>query len=126
MIARPRNPIRAFYAARRRARGSAIDVMQWAAQQAGPINREQDLSGIRVGLHDEIFHRGRPVLAGVDADSTYCYLLSAEDHRDGDTWGGTCLMPRSRAARPPTRSPMRARACAPDSGQPGVRRPAMA
>ncbi|WP_322060003.1 hypothetical protein [Paraburkholderia sp. J63] len=41
----------------------------------------------RVGLHDEIFHGERPVLAGVDADSTYCYLPAAEDHRDGDTWG---------------------------------------
>ncbi|OJA83232.1 hypothetical protein BGV71_13975 [Burkholderia ubonensis] len=67
--------------------GHVHDVMQWAAQRAGAINREQDLSGIRVGLHDEIFHGDRPVLAGVDADSTYCYLLAVEDHRDGDTWG---------------------------------------
>ncbi|OXJ20849.1 hypothetical protein CFB82_41835, partial [Burkholderia sp. HI2714] len=56
--------------------GHVHDVMQWAAQRAGAINREQDLSGIRVGLHDEIFHGDRPVLAGVDADSTYCYLLA--------------------------------------------------
>jgi hypothetical protein len=28
-----------------------------------------------------------PVLAGVDAQSTYCYLLAAADHRDADTWG---------------------------------------
>jgi hypothetical protein len=27
------------------------------------------------------------VLAGVDAHSTYCYLLVAEPHRDADTWG---------------------------------------
>ena len=27
------------------------------------------------------------VLAGVDAASTYCYLLAAADHRDADTWG---------------------------------------
>jgi hypothetical protein len=27
------------------------------------------------------------VLAGVDAQSTYCYLLAAEKHRDADTWG---------------------------------------
>jgi hypothetical protein len=67
--------------------GSVHEVLHGAAQQAGAINRQQDLSGIRVGLHDEIFHGDRPVLAGVDADSTYCYLLSAEDHRDGDTWG---------------------------------------
>jgi hypothetical protein len=67
--------------------GSVHEVLHGVAQQAGAINREQDLSGIRVGLHDEIFHGDRPVLAGVDADSTYCYLLAAEDHRDGDTWG---------------------------------------
>ncbi|WP_199203104.1 hypothetical protein [Paraburkholderia madseniana] len=54
---------------------------------SGVLNRAQDLSGIRVGLHDEIFQGARPVLAGVDAGSTYCYLLAAEAHRDGDTWG---------------------------------------
>ena len=67
--------------------GTVHDVLQSATQQAGVINRQQDLSGIRVGLHDEIFHGGKPVLAGVDAHSTYCYLLAAEPHRDADTWG---------------------------------------
>jgi hypothetical protein len=67
--------------------GTVHDVLQLVTQQAGGINREQDLSGIRVGLHDEIFHGGKPVLAGVDAHSTYCYLLAAEPHRDADTWG---------------------------------------
>ncbi|MBN3829909.1 hypothetical protein G3O00_41040 [Burkholderia sp. Ac-20384] len=67
--------------------GHMHDVLQWVAQQAGEIKRQQDLSGVRVGLHDEIFHGGRSVRAGVDAESTYCYLLAAEDHRDGDTWG---------------------------------------
>jgi len=55
-------------------------------QQAGVINRDQDLSGIRVGLHDELFHGAMPVLAGVDATSIYCYLLAAAEHRDADTW----------------------------------------
>jgi len=27
------------------------------------------------------------VLVGVDASSTYCYLLEAAEHRDEDTWG---------------------------------------
>jgi hypothetical protein len=67
--------------------GTVHHVFQSATQRAGVINREQDLSGIRVGLHDEIFHNARPVLAGVDAHSTYCYLLAAEQHRDADTWG---------------------------------------
>src|ERR1700722_5625956 len=34
--------------------GSVHEVLHGAAQQAGAINREQDLSGIRVGLHDEL------------------------------------------------------------------------
>ena len=28
-----------------------------------------------------------PVLVGVDAASTFCFLLSQEEHRDADTWG---------------------------------------
>jgi hypothetical protein len=45
------------------------------------------LGGVRVGAHDEIFQSGQPVLVGVDVASTYCYLLSLEEHRDGVTWG---------------------------------------
>src|ERR1700685_2161835 len=43
--------------------------------------------GVVVGLHDEIFQGTLPVLAGVDAASTYCYLLAVAEHRDADTWG---------------------------------------
>jgi len=67
--------------------GCVHDVLQAATRQAAVINHDQDLSGIRVGLHDEIFQGATPVLAGVDAQSTYCYLLAAEHHRDADTWG---------------------------------------
>ena len=42
---------------------------------------------MRLGAHDEIFQAGAPVLVGVDVASTYCYLLSQEEHRDADTWG---------------------------------------
>ena len=45
------------------------------------------LGGVRIGAHDEIFQGGQPVLVGVDVASTYCYLLSLEEHRDGVTWG---------------------------------------
>jgi hypothetical protein len=58
-----------------------------AAQRAATINRAQDLSGVRVGLHDEIFQGNQPVLAGIDAASTYCYLLQGVEQRDADTWG---------------------------------------
>ncbi len=67
--------------------GCVHHVLQSATRQASAINHDQDLSGIRVGLHDEIFQGATPVLAGVDAASTYCYLLAAERHRDADTWG---------------------------------------
>lgn len=45
------------------------------------------LSRVRIGAHDEIFQTCLPVLVGVDVASTYCYLLSLEEHRDGTTWG---------------------------------------
>ena len=64
----------------------ALTIHQAAAQLADAINRNQDLSNIRVGLHDEIFQGNQPVLAGVDSRSTYCYLLAAEEHRDAETW----------------------------------------
>jgi hypothetical protein len=67
--------------------GTIHHVLQEATRQAGSINREQDLSGIRAGLHDEIFQGAMPVLTGVDAASTYCYLLAVAEHRDADTWG---------------------------------------
>lgn len=67
--------------------GTVHNVLQAAVAQARLCNEQQDLSDVRIGAHDEIFQSGRPVLVGVDADSTYCYLLSLEDHRDADTWG---------------------------------------
>jgi hypothetical protein len=66
--------------------GTIHNRLQSAAAQACAINRSQNLSTIRVGLHDEIFQGSMPVLAGVDAASTYCYLLADAEHRDADTW----------------------------------------
>ena len=57
--------------------GCVRDVFHAATREASAVNHDQDLSGIRVGLHDEIFQGATPVLAGVDAASTYCYLLPA-------------------------------------------------
>ena len=67
--------------------GTVRNVLQSAVVQAQSCNEQQDLSQVRIGAHDEIFQSGRPVLVGVDANSTYCYLLNLEDHRDADTWG---------------------------------------
>ena len=67
--------------------GTIHNIVYDAAAQARQANAQPDLSRIRIGAHDEIFQNGRPVLVGVDTRSTYCYLLSLEDHRDAETWG---------------------------------------
>jgi hypothetical protein len=67
--------------------GTVHTIVQQAVEQARRYNLGQDLSGVRIGAHDEIFQNGRPVLVGADVDSTYCYLLSPEEHRDAQTWG---------------------------------------
>ena len=58
-----------------------------AVEKARNIHQNQDLSSIDVALLDELFHGPRPLLTGVDADSTYCFLLEAVEQRDEDTWG---------------------------------------
>ncbi|WP_205879178.1 hypothetical protein [Leptolyngbya sp. BC1307] len=67
--------------------GTVHNRLEAAAATAVELNQSQDLSGIEVGLLDEIFQADKPVLVGVDAASTYCYLLQGARHRDEDTWG---------------------------------------
>ncbi|MGZ3434382.1 MAG: hypothetical protein ACXVA7_21690 [Isosphaeraceae bacterium] len=67
--------------------GTVHGIVHGAVPQAREINQRYDLSSILIGLLDEIFQAGDPVLVGVDAASTFCFLLSLEGHRDADTWG---------------------------------------
>lgn len=67
--------------------GTVHNIVHGAVATARTRNQGQDLAGVRIGAHDEIFQASHPVLVGVDTASTYCYLLSLEDHRDGETWG---------------------------------------
>ena len=67
--------------------GTVHNQLEETADKAAEINQSQDLSGIEVRLHDEIYQADKPVLVGVDAAPTYCYLLERADHRDEDTWG---------------------------------------
>src|SRR3954451_20896422 len=67
--------------------GTVHNIVHSAVEPARAISRRCDLAGVRVGAHDEIFQADHPVLVGVDTVSTYCYLLSLEDHRDAVTWG---------------------------------------
>ena len=80
--------------------GSVHNVLQQAVEQAQAINNAQDLSAIRIGALDEIFQAGKPVLAGADVHSGFCYLLSQEDHRDADTWGVRLLELQDRGFAP--------------------------
>jgi hypothetical protein len=67
--------------------GTVHNIVAQAVDAARRINERQDLSRVRIGADDEIFQARRPVLVGVDTESTYCYLLSQEEHRDADTRG---------------------------------------
>ena len=67
--------------------GTVHNIVHSAVEPARAISRRCDLAGVRIGAHDEIFQASHPVLVGVDTASTYCYLLSLEDHRDAETWG---------------------------------------
>ena len=67
--------------------GTMHNIVHSAVAQAQRINPQYDLSIIVIGLRDEIFQAGDPVLVGVDAISTFCFLLSLEQHRGADTWG---------------------------------------
>ena len=80
--------------------GTVHNRLQATAAQAAELNQSQDLAGIAVGLQDEIFQSNKPVLVGVDAASTYCYLLKLVDHRDEDTWGFHLLDVREQGFAP--------------------------
>jgi hypothetical protein len=80
--------------------GTVHNVIHSAVAKAKQYNQQQNLSTIRIGLHDEIFQGQTPVLVGIDAASTYCYLLSLEEHRDADTWGVRLLELKDRGFAP--------------------------
>jgi len=80
--------------------GTVHNIVHAAVPTARAINHHQNLSAVRIGAHDEIFQTRLPVLVGVDADSTYCYLLSQEQQRDGDTWGLRLLELQGRGFAP--------------------------
>ena len=66
--------------------GTVHNIVQQAVGEARRINAQQELSQVRAGSHDELFQGRQPVLVGIDLDSTYCYLLAREAHRDAETW----------------------------------------
>lgn len=62
------------------------NIYNASVKKVQQIHATEDLSGIDVTANDELFHRNKPILSGIDTRSLYCYLLKAEDRRDEDTW----------------------------------------
>ena len=81
-------------------KGTIHNITRAALSRASAINSKEDLSNIKIGIHDEIFQGTNPVLVGCDAKSTYNYLLSMEESRDGTTWGVHLLDLEKRGLRP--------------------------
>ncbi|MGZ5053600.1 MAG: hypothetical protein ACXWAT_01495 [Methylobacter sp.] len=80
--------------------GTIHNLLVVTSNQATQINGSQDFSAIQVWLLDEIFQGSQPVLAGVDATSTYCYLLSEAEQRDETTWGVHLLDAKAQGLNP--------------------------
>ena len=64
--------------------GPVANIVAAAVGPARAHNERQELSAVRVGAHDEIYQTAPPILVGLCAYSTYCYLLSQEDPGDAD------------------------------------------
>jgi hypothetical protein len=67
--------------------GTVHNIVRSAVEPARAISGRVALAGVRNAALDEIFQAQQPVLVGVDTATTYCFLLSLEEHRDADTWG---------------------------------------
>jgi hypothetical protein len=80
--------------------GTVHNILQDAVAKARPHNFRPHLRNIVSAALDEIFQSRRPVLVGADVASTYCFLLSLEDHRDADTWGIRLLQLQERGLAP--------------------------
>ena len=80
--------------------GTVHNIVQEAIDKARPHNRAQNLANVDIAGLDEIFQKRRPVLVGADIRSTYCFLLSDEEQRDGDTWALRLLECQDRGFAP--------------------------
>jgi len=76
------------------------NIVRDAIDKARPHNLNQNLANVRIAGLDEIFQNHQPVLVGADIHSTYCFLLSAEEQRDGDTWALRLLECQDRGFAP--------------------------
>jgi hypothetical protein len=80
--------------------GTISHIIHDAIAKARPLNQRQNLANVNIAGLDEIFQKKKPVLVGADIRSTYCFLLSSEEHRDGDTWAIRLLECQDRGFAP--------------------------
>ena len=66
--------------------GTIQKILVGAEEKSAQFNGNVDLSNLKEGAVDEMFSQGDPVLAGVDLDSGYLFLLSHEISRKGEDW----------------------------------------
>ena len=67
--------------------GHISEFLSRAGAFAAEILKTIPLDGICHGANDEVFDGSdKPVLTGVDPDSTYIYLMQSMDDRKGETW----------------------------------------
>jgi hypothetical protein len=67
--------------------GTIHNILHEAAARSEAINRQEDLSAIRVAAFDEIYQSDRLTLVGLDLASTYCFLMAPEAVCDTENWG---------------------------------------
>jgi hypothetical protein len=80
--------------------GTVHNIVDDAIEKARPHNHAQNLASVDIAGLDEIFQKRQPVLVGADIRSTYCFLLSGEEQRDGDTWALRLLELQDRGFAP--------------------------
>lgn len=66
--------------------GSISNILSEAADKAKAFNESILLDKIKIGVSDEIFQAGDPVLVGVDPITTFVYLMVPSEKRDSVSW----------------------------------------
>jgi len=66
--------------------GKISSIITEAVVKAKEFNQKIVFDTIKIGVHDEIFQAGDPVLVGMDPYSTYIYLMEASKKRDAISW----------------------------------------
>lgn len=66
--------------------GHISGVLKEAARRADELDSKINLGGIHQGANDEIFQCNKPVLTGIDPETSYIYLMEEATDRTAETW----------------------------------------